>query len=109
MFVAYMVRVTIISLLFCVITSGSPVSSAVLQKGAADEITQRLQLAQKLQQQGEVIRATSELRQALGLALEQLGGVYDALGVLEKAALAYSAAVEAKADSDKSLLGLAIV
>src|SRR4029434_2528538 len=65
-------------------------------------------LAQKLQQQGEVIRATSELRQALGLTLEQLGLIHDALGNLDKAVLAYTAAIESKSDSDNSLLGLAI-
>jgi hypothetical protein len=34
------------------------------QKSVGDEITERLQLAQKLQQQGESIRAVSELREA---------------------------------------------
>jgi tetratricopeptide (TPR) repeat protein len=79
------------------------------QKSVGDEIGERLQLAQKLQQQGEVIRATSELRQALGLTLEQLGLIYDSLGNLDKASAAYSAAIETKSDSNNSLLGLAIV
>src|SRR6266404_650325 len=79
------------------------------QKSARDEINERLQLAQKLHQQGELIRATSELRQALGLTLEQLGIIYDALGSLDKATLAFAGAIEAKFDSDNSLLGLAIV
>src|SRR4030095_2139868 len=78
------------------------------QKSVGDEITERLQLAQKLQQQGESIRAVSELRQALGLTLEQLGLIYDTIGNLDKAVLAYTAAIESKSDSDNSLLGLAI-
>src|SRR4030095_3756825 len=78
------------------------------QKSVGDQITERLQLAQKLQQQGESTRAVSELRQALGLALEQLGLIHDALSNLDKAVLAYTAAIEAKSDSDNSLIGLAI-
>src|SRR5437867_1339804 len=91
------------------LSAGWPANTLCAQKSIGDEITERLQLAQKLQQQGDVIRATSELRQALGLTLEQLGLIYDALGNLEKAELAYAGAVEAKADSDNSLFGLAIV
>ena len=78
------------------------------QKSVGDQITDRLQLAQKLQQQGESTRAVSELRQALGLTLEQLGLIHDTLSNLDKAVLAYTAAIEAKSDSDNSLIGLAI-
>ena len=84
-------------------------SPSFAQKGIGDEITERLQLAQKLQQQGESVRAVSELRQALGLTLEQLGLIHDTLGNLDKAVLAYTGAIEAKSDSDKSLMGLGIV
>ena len=86
-----------------------PAKTILAQKSAGEEITQRLQLAQKLQQQGEVIRATSELRQALGLTLEQLGLIHNTLGNLDKSTLAYTGSIEAKTDSDNSLLGLAIV
>ena len=79
------------------------------QKGVGDEITEQLRLADRLQQQGEMIRATSALRQALGLTLEQLGGIYDSLGDLNQAETAYTAAIESKTDSDNALLGLAIV
>jgi tetratricopeptide (TPR) repeat protein len=103
-----MIRLITICLLLW-LPAGWLANPVCAQKSIGDEITERLQLAQKLQQQGEVIRATSELRQALGLTLEQLGLIYDALGNLEKAELAYAAAVEAKADSDRSLFGLAIV
>jgi tetratricopeptide (TPR) repeat protein len=78
------------------------------QKSVGDEITERLQLAQKLQQQGESIRAVSELRQALGLTLEQLGLIHDTLGNLDKVVPAYTGAIEAKSDSDKSIIGLGI-
>ena len=78
------------------------------QKSVGDEITERLQLAQKLQQQGELVRAVSELRQALGLTLEQLGLIHDAMGNVDKTVLAYTAAIESKSDSDNSLIGLAI-
>ena len=102
-----MLRRTAVMLLLWLIAV--PLTSPSLpQKSIGDEITERLQLAQKLQQQGESIRAVSELRQALGLTLEQLGLIHDALGNLDKAVLAYTAAIEAKSDSDNSLLGLAI-
>jgi tetratricopeptide (TPR) repeat protein len=101
-------QVATVWLLSCFLcTSGA--KPAWAQKSVGDEITERLQLAQKLQQQGEVIRATSELRQALGMTLEQLGLIYDSLGDLDRAAAAYIAAIEAKADSNNSLLGLGIV
>src|SRR5437867_12049703 len=79
------------------------------QESVATEINERLQLAGKLQRQGEIVRASSEFRQALGLTLEQLGGIYRALDDLGKAEVAYRYAIEAKADSDDALLGLAIV
>ncbi|HKA18955.1 MAG TPA: tetratricopeptide repeat protein [Blastocatellia bacterium] len=86
-----------------------PYSFSFVQKTVSIEINEHLQLARRLQQAGEVIRSASEFREALGLTLEQLGGIYRALNNLEKAELAYKSAVEAKADSDDSLLGLAIV
>src|SRR5581483_8037412 len=79
------------------------------QKSVGDEITEQLKLAERLQQQGEMIRANSALRQALGLTLEQLGAIYDSLGDLNQAETAYAAATEAKTDSDNALLGLGIV
>jgi len=79
------------------------------QESVATEINERLQLAGKLQRQGEIVRASSEFRQALGLTLEQLGGIYRALDDLGRAEVAYRSAIEAKADSDDALLGLAIV
>jgi len=91
--------------LFCAWVS----NSVYAQKSTGDEITERLRLAEKLQREGDLIRAASELRQALGMTLEQLGLIYDSLGDLDKAALAYTAAIEAKSDSNNSLLGLAIV
>ena len=94
-------------MLVCFIAASLPTPS-LAQKSVGDEITERLQLAQKLQQQGESIRAVSELRQALGLTLEQLGLIHDTLGNLDKAVLAYTGAIEAKSDSDKSLIGLGI-
>src|SRR5215831_6865952 len=94
--------------LLWLITFARVSSPTFAQKGIGDEITERLQLAQKLQQQGESVRAISELRQALGLTLEQLGLIHDTLGNLDKAVLAYTGAIEAKSDSDKSLMGLGI-
>src|SRR5262249_21734400 len=79
------------------------------QSTVANTIADHLQLARKAQQQGEAVRAVSEFREALGLTLEQLGGIFNALGDLGKAELAYRTAVEARADSDDALLGLAIV
>src|SRR5262252_539363 len=79
------------------------------QSTVANTIAEHLQLARKAQEQGEGVRATSEFREALGLTLEQLGGIYNALGDLGKAELAYRTAVEARADSDDALLGLGIV
>lgn len=69
----------------------------------------RFDAARAAEGQGDFIRAESEYRQALGLALEQLGLAYDTLSDLEKAQAAYQGAVEARADSDTALLGLAVV
>src|SRR5262249_16704689 len=79
------------------------------QKPASSGISEHLELARRLQRQGESVRASSEFREALGLTLEQLGGIYNAPGNLAAAELAYRSAVEARADADNALLGLAIV
>lgn len=78
-------------------------------KGSAETIQGHFQNAQKAQNEGDLFRAESEYRQSLGLALEQLGGIYNTLGDLDKAALAYSSATRATVDSEVALLGLGVV
>src|SRR5215472_14101839 len=78
-------------------------------QGPADFIQKRLDAAQAAQQAGDLIRTESEYRQALGVALEQLGQAYHALGDLDQAEAAYLGAVKATANSDAALLGLAVV
>src|SRR5262249_22303958 len=79
------------------------------QSPVANTIAEHLELARKAQQQGEAVRGLREFCEALGLTLEKLGGVYNELGDLGKAEVAYRTAVEARADSDDALLGLGIV
>jgi tetratricopeptide (TPR) repeat protein len=72
-------------------------------------VQKRFDAAQAAERRGDLIRAESEYRQALGLALEQLGKAYDTLSDLEKAEAVYQGATEASADSEEALLGLAVV
>jgi tetratricopeptide (TPR) repeat protein len=77
--------------------------------GPADLVQTRFNAAQSAERQGDFIRAESEYRQALGLALDQLGEAYHTLGDLDKAEAAYRGATQATADSGAALLGLAVV
>ena len=87
----------------------APSTKSAANDGPAGLVQKRFTAAQAAEQQGDFIRAESEYRQALGLALEQLGEVFHTLGDLEKAESAYRGAIEASSDSDAALLGLAVV
>src|ERR1700758_552746 len=65
--------------------------------------------AQSAEQQMDFVRAESEYRQALGMALEQLGEAHETLGDLKPAQAAFQGAVAARSDSETALLGLAVV
>ena len=78
-------------------------------EGPAALLQKRFDAAQAAEREGDLIRAESEYRQVLGLALEQLGDAYDSLGTLPEAEGAYKGAAEARADSRVALLGLAVV
>src|SRR2546428_1584321 len=74
-----------------------------------DEIQRHFDAAQKYQAGGEVTLAESEFRQALGLALEQLGAVLTDQQNYGQALKAYSEAAETRANSDEALIGQGIV
>ncbi|PYU59046.1 MAG: hypothetical protein DMG55_14550 [Acidobacteria bacterium] len=78
-------------------------------EGPAALLQKRFGAAQAAEQEGDLIRAESEYRQVLGLALEELGDAYDKLGSLPEAERAFKDAAEARADSGVALLGLAVV
>jgi len=78
-------------------------------EGPAALLQKRFDAAQAAEQEGDFIRAESEYRQVLGLALEQLGDADETLGNLPQAEDAYKGAAEASANSEAALLGLAIV
>jgi tetratricopeptide (TPR) repeat protein len=78
-------------------------------EGPAALLQKRFDAAQAAEQEGDLIRAESEYRQVLGMALEELGNAYDKLGSLPQAERAFKGAAEASANSDAALLGLAVV
>ncbi len=78
-------------------------------RGPSEIVADHLSLARQAQQAGDSIRAESEYREALGLALTQLGGIYNALDQMKRSEEAYQQATEAFANSDDALIGLGIV
>ncbi len=79
------------------------------QKTVPQTLQDLFDRGQKAEKSGDLIRAESEYRQALGIALEELGSVYQALDDLDGAADAYRAATEARANSENALMGLGVV
>ncbi len=80
-----------------------------MEQEPAESIRTHFQAAQKAQREGDLLRAESDYREALGVSLEELGLIEDTRGDLDKAADAYQGAIHAKVDSDSALLGLAVV
>ncbi|HEV8129952.1 MAG TPA: tetratricopeptide repeat protein [Acidobacteriota bacterium] len=74
-----------------------------------DDIQRHFEAGQKYQAGGEITLAESEFRQALGLALEQLGALSTDQQKYDQALKAYSEAAEARTNSDDALIGQGIV
>ena len=90
--------------------TSKPATKADNDKKTIPQILQeRFDIGLKAEKQGDLIRAESEYRQVLGIALEELGSVYENLDELDKAAAAYQAATEARANSTSAILGLGLV
>ncbi|HEY3131208.1 MAG TPA: tetratricopeptide repeat protein [Acidobacteriota bacterium] len=87
----------------------TPILFTIPALAQQDEIQRHFDAAQKYQAGGEVTLAESEFRQALGLALEQLGAVFTDQQNYDQALKAYSEAAEARANSDEALIGQGIV
>jgi tetratricopeptide (TPR) repeat protein len=82
---------------------------AASSEGPAALLQKHFDAAQAAEQQGDFVRAESEYRQALGMALGELGETSATLGDLGQAEAAFQGAVQATANSDAALLGLAVV
>lgn len=103
------IRVTVLSGLLLALRAVFPQDIVWAQESPSAAALAHLQAGQESQHQGELIRAESEYREALGIVLEQLGLAYRSLNELDKAEKAYSAAAGARAESDDALLGLAVI
>lgn len=89
----------------------SLVSTAVAaERSLPEEVSSLLQRAQEKARGGELEKAESDSREALGIALDQLGGLYSALGRYDDADKAYHEAVQASVSaSSTALMGLSIL
>jgi len=58
-----------------------------MEQEPAESIRTHFQAAQKAQREGDLLRAESDYREALGVSLEELGLIEDTRGDLDKAAL----------------------
>lgn len=74
-----------------------------------ERIEQLLEAAEQARVEGELELADSRLREASGIALDQLGAAYARLGRLDEAAQAYREACASTIQTIRPYLGLAIV
>lgn len=99
---AYLGRWTLLLLL----VSLPAVQPASSQGGVEEQIRTCFDNARKAEQNGEVVRAESEYRQALGLSLSRIGGIAARLGDYATAERAYGECLQAISVSEAGLMGL---